>query len=115
MADDQTAPATKQDMLMILQELGATKQDVAMILKEMGSMKQDMIGMLEYLRRNELNIDRVERELREEMQQLAEETKHHFDVVAENIKHDMLHGALHDRVAQHEDRIRVLERRFSKA
>jgi hypothetical protein len=71
----------------------ATKEDVGMIM--------------ELLVRNELNIERVERE----MQLRFDETKRHFDVVAENIKHDMLHGALHDKVAQHEDRIRVLERR----
>ena len=38
-----------------------------------------------------------------------EELKQHFDVIAENIRHDLLKGALHDKIEQHDDRILHLE------
>ena len=52
-------------------------------------------------------------EMEQKMKQWKEEIKRHFDVVAENIKHDFLHGALPDKIEQHEDRIVRLEQHVS--
>lgn len=78
--------------------------------------KEDVKGIMEYLVKNEEEIHKLKEEVKEEMHRLKKEMKedkkdikHHFDIVAENIKHDFLHGALHDRVEQHEDRIHTLE------
>ena len=49
-------------------------------------------------------------EIIEHTERWKSEIKGHFDVVAENIKQDVLHGALQDKVGQHEDRIIRLER-----
>ncbi len=87
MANDSTAPATKQDVQLIM----------------------------EFLVRNEVRIEIVEKELkqvREDVVKWKDEVKRHFDVVAESIRHDMLKGALADKVSQHDDRIRRLEERF---
>ena len=70
MSDEQSAPATKQDIAMLMAEIG---------------------------------------KLYDANRQWKEELKHHFDVVAENIHHDMMHGALSDKVEQHADRIRRVE------
>lgn len=41
----------------------------------------------------------------------AQETRRHFDFMVETLRHNLIHGALNDKVEQHEDRIRALERR----
>jgi phage host-nuclease inhibitor protein Gam len=81
MIDQGRVPATKGD----LQEF------IAHIERVIGDLQNDM--------------DRKFTALREE----HAETRRHFDVVAENIRHDLLKGALNDKVEQHEDRIIRLE------
>lgn len=51
----------------------------------------------------------MEQRMEQRITKEGEETRRHFDVVAENIKHDFLHGALPDKIEQHEDRIVRLE------
>jgi len=71
--------------------------------------KEDVKGIMEYLVKNEEKIHNLAKEMKESEKRM----KRHFDVVAENIKHDLLHGALHDKVEQHEDRIQTLEQHTS--
>ena len=67
--------------------------------------KEDIKGIMEYLTRNEEEIHNLKQQIRND----KEEIKHHFDVVAENIHHDLLRGALNDKVEQYEDRIIRIE------
>jgi predicted nucleic acid-binding Zn-ribbon protein len=73
----------------------ATKNDIAMLMDEIGKLYDA----------NEKWKD----EILEANEKWKDELKKHFDVIAENIHHDMLKGALNDKVEQHEDRIQNLE------
>lgn len=70
----------------------ATKRDLQQFVKHIEGLVGDM-------------KQRMERRIVEG----NKETRRHFDVVAENIRHDLLNGALNDKVEQHEDRIQKLE------
>lgn len=77
--------------------------------------------MMEHFVKMDLKIERFHEETaiwKEEMLQKMEdwkdELKHHFDIVTENIRHDLLYGAISDKVQQHEDRIVVLEARRTR-
>ena len=76
------APATKEDIRLLMEEIGklymATEQ-----------WKTEIIG---------------------KMQEWKTEIVHEFHIVAENMRHDYL-GAHKDRIENHEDRLRRLERR----
>lgn len=82
------SPATKGDL----------QQFIAHIERVIGDLQKNMNEQLEDFRD----------ELRGEMQELHTETRRHFDVVAEDIKHDF-QGAFHDKLEQHDDRILRLE------
>ena len=87
---DDNAPATKQDIRMLMEEFGKIwqwKTDVDETFAETGNRFND---------------------LEEKMELWKKELKDHFDLVAENIKHDFK-GAFHDKLEQHEDRIVQLE------
>lgn len=88
MAGQNQSPATKGDL----------QQFIAHIERVIGDLQKNM---------NE-QIEDARGELRGEMQELHTETRRHFDVVAENIKHDFK-GAFHDKLEQHDDRIIRLE------
>lgn len=81
MTDQSQSPATKGD----LQEF------IAHIERVIGDLQKDMDGKFIAL------------------QEEHTETRRHFDVVAENIRHDLVKGALNDKIEQHEDRIIRLE------
>ena len=102
MADDSTALATKGDV----------RQALVPVYDKLSSIEENMRLIYEFLVRNEMKIDQVKKDLEEKMERNKKEVKHHFDVVAENIRHDFQHGAIADKVSQHEDRIRRLEERF---
>lgn len=70
----------------------ATKKDIQQFVKHIEGLIGDMEG-------------RIGRRIVEE----NKETRRHFDVVYENMRHDLLKGALNDKVEQHEDRIQKLE------
>lgn len=76
-----TAPATKQDIQILMEQMG----------KYYDGTERRLVGM------------------EVKMKEWKEDLKDHFDVVAENIRHDLLKGALHDKIEQHEDRIILLE------
>lgn len=71
MKNDRQAPATKEDIALLMEQIG---------------------------------------KLYDANEQWKDEIKQYFDIVAENIKYDLLKGALNDKVAQHEDRIVRLEK-----
>jgi len=77
---DDNAPATKRDLKNLQQTIDGRFKDV------------------------DVQFQTVMKYVRAE----AEETRRHFDVVAEDIKHDFK-GAFHDKLEQHEDRIIRLE------
>lgn len=81
MIADSTAPATKQDVRLIM----------------------------EHLVRLELRMDGFDLKFDE----FSTDIKRHFDVMTEHLTHEYVHGALADKVQQHEDRIVVLERRVT--
>lgn len=86
--------------------------------KQAPATKEDVQGIMEYLVRNDGRTSDLEKRmnvLEQKMEKGFEETKQHFDVVAENIHYDMLKGALNDKVEQHEDRIVRLEQRAGLA
>lgn len=73
----------------------ATKQDILMLMDELGKLYQAN--------------ERWKNEILDADEKWKEELKQHFDVIAENIRHDLLKGALNDKIEQHEDRIIRLE------
>jgi hypothetical protein len=74
----------------------ATKKDVQMLMEQMGKLY--------------MQTDEKLNGMREEMIQWKQEIADHFDLALENIRHDLLYGALSDKVTQHEDRIFILEK-----
>ncbi|OGJ57285.1 hypothetical protein A2789_03745 [Candidatus Peribacteria bacterium RIFCSPHIGHO2_01_FULL_54_22] len=94
MPSDQQAPATKQDIHLLMEQMGKYYQQTAQRFADMEERMKEM-------------AERITRE--------GKETRHYFDVVAENIKHDFLHGALPDKIEQHEDRIVRLEQHVGLA
>jgi len=93
MVDNSQSPATKQDIFLVMQEIGklydANERWKNEIIDAAGEWKDDMLH---------------------KMDTWKNETKQHFDLVAENLKYDFL-GAHKDRIENHEDRIRRLERK----
>lgn len=59
----------------------------------------------------EHSFEALEKNVAAQLKESEGRVKRYFDVVAENIRHDFLHGALPDKIEQHEDRIRRLEQR----
>ncbi len=92
MTRDDTAPATKQDIRLLMDEIGK--------LYAANERWKDELA------------DRTESwtvEMSERMEAWKGEVKEHFDVVAENIRHDF-RGAFSDKLDQHEGRLLRLER-----
>lgn len=95
MADDMQAPATKQDLQDFMRSLQLTFTDID--------------ARFENIDKRFEKIDARFEQMEKRMDKHAEDMKHHFDITVEHIKHEMLHGALNDKVEQHEDRIQIIE------
>ena len=78
----------------------ATKHDISSMMEQIG----------EYYAKSELRMAEWKDEIQEQIVASEARTKEHFDLVAENLKHDFV-GAFHDKVQQHEDRLVRLEMR----
>jgi hypothetical protein len=89
MPKDSKAPATKQDIQMVMTAIGK-------LYDANERWKDEIIGEVD----GKINAKIVASEAR---------VKHHFDLAVETIRHD-LKGANKDRIADHEDRIVRLER-----
>jgi hypothetical protein len=86
MTTDPNAPATKEDVGLIMERFGQIDLKIADMDSQMVEWRQEMI-------------------------EWKEETKRHFDLVIEHAIHEFVHGALADKVSQHDDRIVILEKR----
>lgn len=84
MADSAQAPATKQDVRLLMEQMGKYYEKTH---REMTEWKEEFHGTV---------------------RESEDRTKRHFDVVVEDIKHDF-QGAFHDKLEQHDDRILRLE------
>ena len=89
MTDQSQSPATKKDVKLLMEQMGKFYERTH---REMLDVKEGLVTEMD--RKISASEDRI---------------KHYFDVVAENIKHDFLRGALPDKIEQHEDRIIRLE------
>ena len=107
-------PATKQDLRLVKQDLRLVKQDVKLVKRE---LKKDMMvfkketekrfdGVDKRLDNTDSNFSKLLREIKEQ----EEETRRHFDVIAEQLRHDLLYGAVNDKVEQNTDRIEKIEK-----
>tara|TARA_Y100000310_G_C20512294_1_gene729467 strand:- start:717 stop:1019 length:303 start_codon:yes stop_codon:yes gene_type:complete len=92
MANDGISPATKQDIQILMQYIHDAFEDM------------------------EKRFNNLRKEVKEQMKEHHKkckvqhiETRRHFDVVAENIHHDLAKGALSDKVEQNSDRIERIE------
>jgi hypothetical protein len=83
----------------------ATKEDIGLLMEAIGKLYSANQQWKEEI------IDHLDKRVAASEAQ----TKAHFDLVAENITHDFQHGALHDRIEQHGDRIGRLERHVGLA
>lgn len=101
MAQDASAPATKTDLGSLKQEL---KTDIASLKQE---FKTDIASL-----KKELKTDIGLLEIK--FEQWKEEVKEHFNIVAENLRYDLV-GIYKDRTEDHEQRIRRLERKTGLA
>lgn len=72
----------------------ATKEDVKLLMEQMGKYYE---------------------KTHQEMAEWKKEIIHEFHIVEENIRHDLLKGALNDKIAQHEDRIIRIEQHVGLA
>lgn len=79
----------------------ATKADISILMQRMGDMDNNIHAL-------KIQVD-----------QKADETKRHFDVVAEDLKHDFwgIHNdkisVLNDRSNNHEERIVTIEKQLA--
>jgi len=103
-------PVTKGDVAAIRSERGAVRDELK---KEIGSVRTELKGDIANLR-DELKGEIAE--LRHDVELSKVEIKRHFDVVIEDLRHDLI-GARNDEVEvlkdsrkDHERRIRHLEK-----
>jgi hypothetical protein len=101
MTDDTTAPATKQDIAMLMEEFGKMWMWRAEVDSRFITLKE--------------NMTLLRQEIKEEISQGKAEMKDHFDLVAENIRHDFVAAnreeieVLKDRSKDHGKRLGALE------
>lgn len=93
MTTEQTAMATKQDLMDFMKHIDAS---IGSIDKRVDDLRFDMAAW-----KDELHLD---------METWKEELKLHFDFVAENLRHDYL-SANHDEVENLKTRVTRLERK----
>jgi archaellum component FlaC len=101
MKDQHNEPATKGDIAELEERIGRVDQRVDRVEKHVVQLSQDLVALKD--------------ELQEQERALHEETRRHFDVLAEQLFHQALGAhkdeieSLKDGKADHERRIRRLE------
>jgi hypothetical protein len=130
---DDTSPATKADINLIRMDFSELKTDVSGLktdvsglktdfsgLKtDVSDLKTDVIGLAKRIGNVEIGMDRLKNDLIEHINLKAKETQEHFEVVAENLKHDFwgIHNdkisVLDDRSKNHEERLTVVEKQLA--
>jgi len=103
----------KSDVCILKQDVGTLKSDVTILKSDFSSLKSDVSSIKTEI---QLLNDAV-RNLYDANKEWKDEIIRHFDVVAENIRHDLL-GANRDEIevlknskSDHEQRIVHLEKR----
>ena len=91
MSDDVQVPATKADIQMLMEQMGK-------LYDASEQWKEEVITTLD---------ERIDGKIG----QSEERMKHYFDLTVETIRHDLL-SANKDRIENHEDRLRRLERKI---
>ena len=115
-----TAPATRQDITLLKlditllkQDLSVFKQDTAILIQNVTEPMQKDINLLKQdvgiLKKDVGMLTQTVGTLMEQMTESEERIKRYFDVTVENLMYDFT-GAKKDRIENHEDRIRRLER-----
>lgn len=84
----------------------ATKGDIQTLMEYIHHAFEDMERRFQNL---EHSFEALKKDVAAQLKESEWRMKQYFDVVAENIRHDFLHGALPDKIEQHEDLIRRLE------
>lgn len=84
----------------------ATKGDIQTLMEYIHHAFEDMERRFQNL---EHGFEALEKDVATQLKESEGRVKRYFDVIAENIRHDLLKGALHDKIEQHEDRIQRLE------
>lgn len=108
--NDDHATATKGNVRSLLQEETAPlKEDISVLKTDVATLTTNLNGFAEII------VKQVQ-ELRDAIDQRAEDLERHFDITIEHIHHD-LHGAhrdgislVSDKVCAHEKRLKKLER-----
>jgi FKBP-type peptidyl-prolyl cis-trans isomerase (trigger factor) len=85
MADDAQAPATKEDIRLLMEQIGT------------------------YYSQTQQQIEAYYSQTQVQIAEMEERMMRHFDVTVETIRHDLL-GANKDKIESHEDRLGRLER-----
>lgn len=99
----------------------ATKADLQILRKEMATTTQlaKTDANIELILDALKNVYESEQTLREDMKNWKDELKEHFEVIAEDLRHDLIGthkdkiSALEDRTTDHGRRIRHLEKRMA--
>ncbi|MFH0770977.1 MAG: hypothetical protein V1926_06445 [Candidatus Peregrinibacteria bacterium] len=92
MAKDSSSPATKKDSAMLMESIGKLYDDIH-------EFKDDVSG----------KITDLKGEIEEKIAASEDRVKRHFDVVAEDLRHDVL-GANRDEIESIKDRVIRIER-----
>lgn len=92
MAQDSTAPATKQDVALIMEGIGGVHIALATMKTEMSDLREELTETMD-----------------EKISAVEDRMVHQFYVIAEQIHHDAI-GANRDEIEVVKDRVTRLER-----
>jgi hypothetical protein len=135
MTDASQAPATKGDLLLFKEEIlrefhayvPATKQDIEMLMDQIGKIDDKVDNLYEaneewkdemihefhvHVPATKQDIEMMmegQAKMYDAMQEWKDEIVHEFYIVKEDIRHDAF-GSQKDRIEDHEDRIVCLEK-----
>jgi len=90
--DDETRAYLDQALGGLRQEIGELRQEIGGLHQEVGGLHQDIGGLHQEIGGLHQEVGGLRQEvggLRQEMRTSALETRRHFDVVAEDLRHDV--------------------------
>jgi archaellum component FlaC len=124
MAQDMSAPATKEDIGLLMEQMGTFEDRMGTFEDKMGTMEDRMGTMEDRMGTMEDRMGTMEDRmgtmegkvgsLERKFEVWKEEVKEHFNLVAENLRYDLV-GIYKDRTEDHEHRIKRLERKTGLA
>lgn len=101
MAQDTSALATKEDIRLVMERMGELELKFE---RKVDESQEEMIAKMHVWKAETAAWVQLE----------AKKTKQYFDVVAENLRYDLV-GIYKDRTEDHEQRIKRLERKTGLA